>query len=98
MQLLVFVAALLVSATFTRWVRDFSNARGWASSPNSDRHVHTRPIPRLGGVAVFLTLRCIVLLAHWLPWNISLVASGRASSFRMVGRTYAHNSLGRVDY
>jgi UDP-GlcNAc:undecaprenyl-phosphate GlcNAc-1-phosphate transferase len=69
MELLVFVAALLVSATFTRWVRDFSNARGWASSPNSDRHVHTRPVPRLGGVAIFLTVWCIVLLAHWLPWH-----------------------------
>src|SRR5258708_22663386 len=67
MQLLVFVGALLVSAALTRWVRDFSIARGWVSIPTSDRHVHTRPIPRLGGVAIFLTLWCMVLLAHWLP-------------------------------
>src|ERR1700692_419240 len=66
-QLLVFVAALLASAALTRWVRDFSIARGWVSIPSSDRHVHTRPIPRLGGVAIFLTLWCMVLLAHWLP-------------------------------
>jgi UDP-GlcNAc:undecaprenyl-phosphate GlcNAc-1-phosphate transferase len=64
MPLLVFSAALLVSATFTRWVRDYSIARGWASLPSSDRHVHTRPIPRLGGVAIFLTLWCIVLLGQ----------------------------------
>jgi len=67
MQLLVFVAALLVSATFTRWIRDFSIARGWYSVPSSDRHIHSRPIPRLGGVAIFLALWCMVLLAHWLP-------------------------------
>jgi len=67
MQLLVFVGALLTSAALTRLVRDCSIARGWTSIPNSDRHVHTRPIPRLGGVAVFLTLWCLVLLAHWLP-------------------------------
>jgi len=67
MQLLVFVGALLASAAITRWVRDFSIARGWAPAPSSDRHVHTRPIPRLGGVAIFLTLWCMVLLAHWLP-------------------------------
>src|SRR5713226_10680124 len=67
MQLLVFVGALLASAALTRWVRDFSIARGWVSIPSSDRHVHTRPIPRLGGVAIFLTLWCMVLLAHWLP-------------------------------
>ena len=35
--------------------------------PASDRHIHTRPIPRLGGVAIFLTLWCIALLAHWIP-------------------------------
>ncbi len=67
MQFLVFVVALVTSATFTRWLRDFSIARGWTSVPSSDRHVHTRPIPRLGGVAIFLTLWCMVLLAHWVP-------------------------------
>ena len=70
MYLLIFVifaTALLVSVAFTRLVRDLSIARGWVSTPSSDRHVHTRPIPRLGGVAIFLTLWCIVLLAHWLP-------------------------------
>src|ERR1700704_1300815 len=69
MQLLMFGVALLASATFTRWVRDYSIARGWTSTPSLDRHVHTRPIPRLGGVAIFLTLWCMVLLAHWLPGN-----------------------------
>ena len=60
----VFVAALLASATLTRRVRDYSIARGWASIPSSDRHVHTRPIPRLGGVAIFLTLWGIVFLGQ----------------------------------
>ena len=63
MQLLVFVGALLASAGLTRWVRNFSNARGWNSGPSSDRHIHTRKIPRLGGVAIFLALWCTVLLA-----------------------------------
>src|SRR6266851_1975874 len=31
-------------------------------------------------------------------WNIPLVASGGSSSFRMVGRTSADNSLGSVDH
>jgi UDP-GlcNAc:undecaprenyl-phosphate GlcNAc-1-phosphate transferase len=67
MQFFVFVAALLVSVTLTRWVRDYSIARGWTSIPSLDRHVHTCPVPRLGGAAIFLTLWCMVLLAHWLP-------------------------------
>ncbi|HWY07391.1 MAG TPA: MraY family glycosyltransferase [Candidatus Acidoferrales bacterium] len=73
MQLLVvFVAALLISAVFTRLVRDYSNRHGWASPPASDRHVHTRPIPRLGGVAIFLTLWCIALLGHWVPEHFGM--------------------------
>src|SRR5260370_3816916 len=72
MQLLVFVGSLLASAALTRWVRDFSIGCGWVSIPSSDRHVHPRPIPRLGGVAIFLTLWCMVLLAHWLPSHFGM--------------------------
>src|SRR5579859_3163560 len=67
MHFLVFLAAILTSAVFTKLVRDYSVKRGWVSLPASDRHVHSRPIPRLGGVAVFFTLWCIALLALWLP-------------------------------
>ena len=63
MQILVFITALLGSALLTRWIRDLSVARGWVSNPTSYRHVHTRPIPRLGGVAIFATLWGLVLLA-----------------------------------
>jgi UDP-GlcNAc:undecaprenyl-phosphate GlcNAc-1-phosphate transferase len=72
MQFLVFFAALLLSAVFTRTVRDYANRHGWATPPASDRHIHTRPIPRLGGVAIFLTLLCIALLAHWVPGHFGM--------------------------
>jgi UDP-GlcNAc:undecaprenyl-phosphate GlcNAc-1-phosphate transferase len=72
MQFLVFVAALLASVILTRSVRDYSIAHGWTSVPSLDRHVHTRPIPRLGGVAIFLTLWCMVLLVHWLPGHFGM--------------------------
>jgi UDP-GlcNAc:undecaprenyl-phosphate/decaprenyl-phosphate GlcNAc-1-phosphate transferase len=71
MQTLAFVSALLTSAIFTRWVRDIAIRRGWYSVPTSDRHIHTRPTPRLGGVAIFLTLCSMVLLAHWVPGQFS---------------------------
>jgi UDP-GlcNAc:undecaprenyl-phosphate/decaprenyl-phosphate GlcNAc-1-phosphate transferase len=67
MHILVFVVALLVSTAFTRLVRDYSIARAWVSVASSDRHVHTRPVPRLGGVAIFMTLCCMALRAYWLP-------------------------------
>src|SRR5258706_2474945 len=67
MQLLVFLAALIASAVFTSRVRDIAIARRWVFIPNSDRHVHARPMPRLGGLAIFLTLWCGALLARAAP-------------------------------
>jgi UDP-GlcNAc:undecaprenyl-phosphate GlcNAc-1-phosphate transferase len=72
MQFLVFIVAVLISAIFTRIVRDYANRHGWATPPASDRHIHTRPIPRLGGVAIFLTLLCIALLAHCVPEHFGM--------------------------
>ncbi len=74
MYIVVFLAALLTSATLTRLVRDYSIGHGWVSLPDSERHVHTHPIPRLGGVAIFLTLWGLTLLAHSLPGNFGMHA------------------------
>ena len=61
-QLFVFAGAFLASTALTRWVRDFSNSRAWNAPPDSDRHIHTSPIPRLGGIAIFITLWCLGLM------------------------------------
>jgi UDP-GlcNAc:undecaprenyl-phosphate/decaprenyl-phosphate GlcNAc-1-phosphate transferase len=67
MQTLIYAGAcgvsLLVSMALTRLIRDVATARGWQCGPTSERHVHTKPIPRLGGVAIFLTLWCVAGLA-----------------------------------
>jgi UDP-GlcNAc:undecaprenyl-phosphate GlcNAc-1-phosphate transferase len=49
-----FAASLLLSFVLTRTVRDFATARGWVSGPELARHLHSSPLPRLGGVAIFL--------------------------------------------
>src|SRR3984893_3229618 len=72
MQFLVFIAALLLSAIFTRFVRDSATRPGWPAPPATVRHIHTRPTRRLGGVAIFLTLWCIALLAHWVPEHFGM--------------------------
>src|SRR5262249_50594477 len=53
--LISFLTALLLSFILTRVVRDVAVARGWVVAPASERHIHARPIPRLGGVAIFLS-------------------------------------------
>lgn len=59
MGMLIYSIYLLTSITISvllTWaVRNAANRLNLAFAPVSSRHVHTHPIPRLGGVAVFLT-------------------------------------------
>src|ERR1044072_3865036 len=48
------IASLILSAILTRCVRDIAIARGWMAAPSS-HHIHRRPVPRLGGVAIFMS-------------------------------------------
>jgi len=51
----IFFVSLLFSFVLTRYVRDFASRRGWVSVPSQDRHLHLIPLPRLGGVAIFIS-------------------------------------------
>jgi len=68
----IFFLSLLFSFVFTRYVRDFACRRGWVAVPSQDRHLHSSPLPRLGGVAIFLSFSLSMLaaavLASYLPY------------------------------
>lgn len=49
-----FLASIGVSAFLTWLVRDVASHFGLAKAPDSSRHIHSTPVPRLGGFAVFL--------------------------------------------
>jgi UDP-GlcNAc:undecaprenyl-phosphate/decaprenyl-phosphate GlcNAc-1-phosphate transferase len=55
-----FCSALLLSAVLTRFVRDLAHAHGWLERPALDRHVHTIPLPRIGGVAIFVSFAMVI--------------------------------------
>jgi UDP-GlcNAc:undecaprenyl-phosphate GlcNAc-1-phosphate transferase len=57
-----FASSLLISFVATKVVRDLANGRGWVSAPHNPRHLHTRPLPRLGGVAIALSFFVAILL------------------------------------
>jgi UDP-GlcNAc:undecaprenyl-phosphate/decaprenyl-phosphate GlcNAc-1-phosphate transferase len=67
----VFFLSLLVSFVFTRYVRDFASERGWVAVPSQERHLHAKPLPRLGGVAIFLSfslsMAAAAVLARYIP-------------------------------
>ncbi len=51
----IFAGSLLLSFVLTRCVRNFAVSQGLVFAPRLERHVHTEPLPRLGGVAIFLS-------------------------------------------
>lgn len=64
----LFAFALAISLVVTREVRDLANRKGWVFSPKDTRHVHQSPLPRLGGVAIFLAFSVSVSL--WLGLSL----------------------------
>jgi UDP-GlcNAc:undecaprenyl-phosphate GlcNAc-1-phosphate transferase len=67
----IFFLSLLFSFVLTRYVRDFASRRGWVAIPSQERHLHSSPLPRLGGVAIFisfsLSMVAAVLVAFYVP-------------------------------
>lgn len=49
------IIGTIVAALLTWVVRHLASTFGLAYGPSSARHLHTAPIPRLGGIAIFIT-------------------------------------------
>jgi UDP-GlcNAc:undecaprenyl-phosphate GlcNAc-1-phosphate transferase len=65
-----FLLALLSAFVLTRYVRDFATSHGLVAVPTQERHLHSSPLPRLGGVAIFLSFSCCMLVAAvWALYN-----------------------------
>jgi UDP-GlcNAc:undecaprenyl-phosphate GlcNAc-1-phosphate transferase len=67
----IFSLSLILAFVLTRFVRDFASRRGWVAIPSQERHLHATPLPRLGGVAIFisfsLSMVAAAILAFYLP-------------------------------
>jgi UDP-GlcNAc:undecaprenyl-phosphate GlcNAc-1-phosphate transferase len=75
--LVLLVISAVLAAGLTKLVRDRANQMGLAFAPNSARHVHSLPIPRLGGVAIFFTVLIISLL-YWLGIKLAVFHAVRS--------------------
>jgi UDP-GlcNAc:undecaprenyl-phosphate GlcNAc-1-phosphate transferase len=78
----IFFISLLSSFVFTRYVRDFASRRGWVANPLQERHLHSTPLPRLGGVAIFIAFSLSLLAAAALAFCIPHLDS--AFSFKKI--------------
>jgi UDP-GlcNAc:undecaprenyl-phosphate/decaprenyl-phosphate GlcNAc-1-phosphate transferase len=69
----IFALCAAISALLTQWVRNAAIARGLRATPVYGRHTHTQPVPRLGGIAICLTLLLAALA--YIPISRSLHTS-----------------------
>ena len=83
----IFVFSLALSFLLTRSIRNTAMGRGWVSPPGQGRHLHQAPLPRLGGVAIFLafvlSLGAAVVVAALRP-NLQFGSSWRTLSTILV--------------
>ena len=56
-----FLITFLLSTFLTGWVRQFALKRGIVSVPRN-RDVHKKPVPRIGGIAIFLSFMIVSLI------------------------------------
>jgi UDP-GlcNAc:undecaprenyl-phosphate GlcNAc-1-phosphate transferase len=102
--LLAFVACLFLSLLLTRYVRNLAIAKCWVDAPKAGRHLHVVAVPRLGGVAIYVSFMVIVLLAlaahssSWLvpalPVKATVSLLGPASLIFLLGLYDDFHSLG----
>ena len=71
----IFVAAALISFLLTRSIRNIANSRGWVYAPSSSRHILKDLIPRLGGIAIFISFAVIGVTLIAIPSVAGVEAS-----------------------
>jgi UDP-GlcNAc:undecaprenyl-phosphate GlcNAc-1-phosphate transferase len=74
----VFLGSVIFSVVLTRFVRDQAVRWGWLDTPDKGRHLHLRPVPRIGGVALFLTFAIVtgIALTVYKLWGVGPALSG----------------------
>jgi UDP-GlcNAc:undecaprenyl-phosphate GlcNAc-1-phosphate transferase len=75
----VFAVSVLLSFVLTRYTRNLATARGWVAAPALDRHLHNQPLPRLGGVAIFVSFFLTIAIALLVRWRFPKLSFGFSS-------------------
>lgn len=78
----LFLIAAFTSALITPLLRRLCQRFGLVAGPRSDRHVHRTPIPRLGGIAIYLSV-VITLASLFLVHN--LLTQTLRGDFKSIG-------------
>jgi UDP-GlcNAc:undecaprenyl-phosphate GlcNAc-1-phosphate transferase len=95
---LIFFTGLVLSLILTWYVRALARAHGWLEPPQLGRHVHTVPVPRIGGVAIYVSFTVVVLGALLAPRTLGLsFLPPIKSTFALLGSALIIFLLGLLD-
>jgi UDP-GlcNAc:undecaprenyl-phosphate/decaprenyl-phosphate GlcNAc-1-phosphate transferase len=61
----LFFTGLVSAFVLTRYVRNLAISHGLVAVPTQERHMHSRALPRLGGVAIFLSFCACTAIGAW---------------------------------
>ena len=81
--LAIFVISSFVAVVLTPIVRRACQRLGWLDRPDAVRRVHGRAVPRLGGVAIFISVAAALLALA--PLDNLVTANVRADLWRLTG-------------
>ena len=65
--LLVACLAAIITSTMLPTLIRVAHQLGLVSTPTEERHIHTTPLPRIGGLAMFIAFVAAVAVSFWLP-------------------------------
>lgn len=92
-----FLASVAVAAGLTWCVRNLACRYGLAKPPDSDRHIHATPIPRLGGLAVFVAFLSLFMAYLWAVKHGWGIAPFNGDVIRIVALSAAFFLVGLAD-
>jgi len=96
--LLSFISALLLSVVLTLLVRNVARTCGWVEVPQLDRHVHTFPVPRLGGVGICGAFIIVVIAGLFAPrWMGPVSLLQARTTLSLLGPAFIVFLLGLYD-
>lgn len=92
-SLAAFFLAFFVSVILTNSVRMIASMLGWVDHPDQYRKIHQRPVPRLGGIGIYIAFLVPLILLYFIrPEHVFLVRlhdRTRALTGILIGATIA---------
>lgn len=83
--IITFLISVISALVLVPICKRFAPKMGLVDEP-SERRIHKQPIPRCGGIAVFIATQLALLFAFWGPWrNVSGAVQIRDWFFLLVG-------------